>query len=144
VTGVQTCSIPIFVLAAIAAQSSDRLASVTALKSAVDEVKLKYIGINPLVGVSSGESIVKSFLLAQNYPNPFNPSSTIRYDLPKSANVSLNIYNTLGQLVATLVNEHKVAGSYQVQWNANVPSGIYFYRLQAGQYVETKKAILLK
>ncbi len=90
--------------------------------------------------------------LAQNYPNPFNPSTTIRYELPKSANVTVKIFNTLGQEIAVLVNERKDAGSYQVRWNANVPSGIYFYRLQAGDastgsawgFVETKKAILLK
>ena len=84
------------------------------------------------------------FHLGQNYPNPFNPSTTISYSLPKSANVTLKVFNTLGQLVATLVNERKDAGSYQIQWNAAVPSGIYFYRLQAGEYVETKKMVLIR
>ena len=84
------------------------------------------------------------FSLMQNYPNPFNPSTTIRYELPTAADVSLRIYNTLGQLVAILVNAHKQAGDYEVQWTANVPSGIYFYRLQAGDFVETKKMILLR
>jgi hypothetical protein len=84
------------------------------------------------------------FSLAQNYPNPFNPSTTISYSLPKTAFVSLRIFNTLGQEVATLVNEQKEAGYYQVRWNAVVPSGIYFYQLQAGEFVETKKMILLK
>ena len=84
------------------------------------------------------------YSLCQNYPNPFNPGTTIQYYLPKSADVSLGIYNTLGQLVAILVNERKDAGSYQVEWNANVPSGIYFYRLQAGEYLETKKMIFLR
>ena len=82
--------------------------------------------------------------MSQNYPNPFNPSTTIRYSLPKAANVSLKVYNTLGQLVATLVDEHKEAGYQQIQWNASVPSGIYFYRLELGEYVETKKMIVLK
>ena len=94
--------------------------------------------------VGSENAVPTEYALSQNYPNPFNPSTTIRSDLPKSANVSLNIYNTLGQLVATLVNERKDAGSYQVQWNANVPTGIYFYRLQAGEYVETKRMVLLR
>ncbi len=90
-------------------------------------------------------SIPSEHALSQNYPNPFNPSTAIRYDLPKSENVSLNIYNTLGQLVATLVNERKETGHYQATWNApSVPSGIYFYRLQAGEFVETKKMILLQ
>ena len=84
-------------------------------------------------------------VLEQNYPNPFNPSTTISYELPRASTVSLKIFNTLGQEIATLVNEGKEAGYYQAVWNAsNVPSGIYFYRLQAGEFVETKKAILLK
>ena len=90
------------------------------------------------------EALPTQFSLDQNYPNPFNPSTTIRFVLPKAANVSLKVYNTLGQLVAALVDEHKEAGDQQVQWNANVPSGIYFFRLMAGEFVETKKAILLK
>ena len=85
-----------------------------------------------------------SFVLEQNYPNPFNPSTVISYSLPKTSIVSLRIFNTLGQELTTLVNERKEAGYYQVTWNATVPSGIYFYRLQAGEFVETKKMILLK
>ena len=84
------------------------------------------------------------FDLEQNYPNPFNPSTTINYSLPKTANVSLRIFNTLGQEIAVLVNERKDAGSYQAIWNANVPSGVYFYRLRVGEYVETKKMVLLR
>jgi hypothetical protein len=91
-----------------------------------------------------GDLTPNKFSLSQNYPNPFNPSTTIRYDLPTSLKVSLNIYNTLGQLVATLVDEKMEPGSYTVQWNANVPSGVYFYRLQAGEYMEAKRMILLK
>jgi YVTN family beta-propeller protein len=87
--------------------------------------------------------VPKEFSLGQNYPNPFNPSTTIRYDIPKVATVSLRIFNVLGQLVATLVEEKEEAGHYQARWNANAPSGIYFYRLQAGGSVETKKMILL-
>ena len=103
----------------------------------------KYVG-QPLAVREEGMGIAQQFILHQNYPNPFNPSTTIRYDLSKAANVSLKVFNTLGQLVATFVDEHAEAGFYHVEWNANVPSGIYFYRLQAGEYVETKKAILLK
>jgi hypothetical protein len=84
------------------------------------------------------------FSLQQNYPNPFNPSTTISYSLPKAALVSLRIFNTLGEEVAVLVDERKEAGYHEVTWNANVPSGIYFYRLRAGEYVETKKMVLLK
>ena len=90
-------------------------------------------------------AIPSEYALSQNYPNPFNPSTAICYDLPNSATVSLNIYNSLGQLVATLVNERKEAGHYQATWNASsVPSGIYFYRLQAREFVETRKMILLQ
>jgi len=94
--------------------------------------------------VERRNAVPTEYSLCQNYPNPFNPGTTIQYYLPKSADVSLGIYNTLGQLVAILVNERKDAGSYQVEWNANVPSGIYFYRLQAGEYLETKKMIFLR
>ena len=134
----------VVVCATIAVQGADRLGGVTALKGAVDEVRSKYTGTNPLVGVVNGEPTAKSFSLAQNYPNPFNPSTTIRYELPKAARVTIKIFNTLGQEIVELVNERKDAGYHQVTWNANVPSGIYFYRLQAGVFVETKKAILLK
>ncbi|MCX6143541.1 MAG: carboxypeptidase regulatory-like domain-containing protein [Ignavibacteriales bacterium] len=97
-------------------------------------------------------SLPTSFAIGQNYPNPFNPSTTISYQLPMASWVSLNIFNTLGQLVATLVDEHKEPGYYQAKWNANVASGVYFYRLQAGDastgsargFVDTKKMILLR
>jgi flagellar hook assembly protein FlgD len=85
-----------------------------------------------------------AFALEQNYPNPFNPSTTIPYELPKATFVSLKIYNTLGQLVVTLVDAQKEAGYHQVQWKPDVPSGIYFYRLQAGEFIGTKKMILLR
>ena len=89
-------------------------------------------------------SLPTKYSISPNYPNPFNPSTTIRYDLPKAANVTLRIFNTLGQEIAVLVNEEKEAGYYQVRWDAALPSGIYFYRIQAGEYVETKRMILLK
>ena len=83
--------------------------------------------------------------LHQNYPNPFNPSTTIHYDLPKQSKVKMVVYDILGREVATLVNETKNAGSYQVIWNANrVASGVYFYRLQADAFTETKKLMIIK
>jgi serine protease AprX len=88
--------------------------------------------------------IATAFVLQQNFPNPFNPSTTIRYELTKSVNVTMKIFNTLGQEIAVLVNKRQETGPYQVLWNANVPSGIYFYRLQAGEFVETKKMTLLR
>jgi hypothetical protein len=85
------------------------------------------------------------FSLSQNYPNPFNPSTTIRFALPKSGRVELKVYNTLGQEVATLVNEEKVAGTYSAQWNASsVASGVYYYRMQAGEFTATQKMLLMK
>ena len=105
-----------------------------------------------LYGAGAGASLPKAFSLAQNSPNPFNPSTTVSYSVPegKSAQVSLNIYDIRGKLVRTLVNEVKVAGSYSVMWNGvdsrgrNVASGVYFYRIQAGNFQQTRKMVLLK
>ena len=85
-----------------------------------------------------------AYALMQNFPNPFNPITTIHYELPKATKVSLKVYDVLGREVATLAHDYLRAGYYQVQWNANVASGIYFYRLQTEEFVETKKMILLK
>ena len=85
------------------------------------------------------------FLLMQNYPNPFNPSTSITFNIPTKSYVSLIVFDILGREVAMLVNEQKSAGTYTQKWNAaNMSSGIYFYRLQAGTFTETKKLILLK
>jgi PKD repeat protein len=85
------------------------------------------------------------FALRQNYPNPYNPVTTITYSLPIKAKVELIIYNALGESIKQLVNEEKEAGKYSVKFDAtNLPSGIYFYKLQAGSFVETKKMVLMK
>jgi hypothetical protein len=90
-------------------------------------------------------TLPKVFALSQNYPNPFNPSTTIKFDLPKDSRVSLKLFNIIGQEVITLVNEEQKAGYKSVEWNAsNVASGVYFYRIHAGDFVESKKLILLK
>jgi len=110
-----------------------------------DSGLILYTSNSGLTGVGDRGGVPPTkFVLEQNYPNPFNPSTIISYSLPKTASVSLRVFNTLGQEVAQLVNERKEAGYYHVTWNATVPSGIYFYCLQAGEFVETKKAILLK
>jgi hypothetical protein len=98
------------------------------------------------VSVNEGQPEVPvSYSLSQNYPNPFNPSTTIRFALPKSGLVELRVYNTLGQEVATLVNEERNAGTYSAQWNAgSLASGVYFYRLEVGSFVDTKKLLLVK
>jgi hypothetical protein len=87
----------------------------------------------------------KQFALAQNYPNPFNPITMIRYELPERADVSLKVYDILGREVATLVNASQGQGSYQVPFNAStLSSGVYFYRLKAGSFMQTKKMLLVK
>ena len=89
--------------------------------------------------------VANKYSLDQNFPNPFNPETTLEYTLQNSGEVSLIIYNLLGQEMTRLVNEVQKAGNHQVTWNAsNVASGIYFYRLQAGDFVQTRKMVLLK
>ena len=86
-----------------------------------------------------------SYSLAQNYPNPFNPSTMIRYGIPERSQVTLTIYNTIGQEVAVLARGEEEAGYHEVKFDASaLASGVYFYRLQAGSYVDTKKLLLLK
>jgi len=89
--------------------------------------------------------VISDFYLHQNYPNPFNPTTTIKYLIPELSFVALKVYDVLGNEIEILVNEEKLIGSYEVEFNAAVlPSGIYFYRLQAGSFVETKKMVLMK
>ena len=96
-------------------------------------------------GVEDGAILPTKFALQQNFPNPFNPSTLISYQLPVGGNVTLKVFDLLGCEVATLVNEDKSAGKYEVEFNAeNLHSGVYFYRIQAGKYVSTKKMILMK
>jgi len=95
--------------------------------------------------VSENKVIPDRYFLCQNYPNPFNPSTEIKYSLSKSRHTRIDVYNTLGQLVRTLVNCFQNAGNYQIQFNAKeLPSGVYFYRIISGSYSETKKMLLIK
>jgi hypothetical protein len=97
-----------------------------------------------IVSVES-TSFITDYVLEQNYPNPFNPSTTIKFGLPEKSNVVLTVYNSLGAEVATLVNEVREAGSYEIEFNAdNFSSGIYYYKIASGNFVETKKMILLR
>jgi hypothetical protein len=85
------------------------------------------------------------YFLSYNYPNPFNPNTKIIYSVPQISNVSIKIYDVLGTEIETLVNETKAAGTYELTWNAgNLPSGVYFYRLEAGEVNQIKKMILLR
>ena len=85
------------------------------------------------------------YALSQNYPNPFNPATTINYSIPNAGQVKITVYNAIGSKVATILNEYKQPGNYTVQFNAtNLASGIYFYRIESGQFLQIKKMILLK
>jgi len=96
-------------------------------------------------GINENQKSRFGFQLYQNYPNPFNPKTTITYEIPVSGFVILKIYDILGNNKETLVNEEKSLGSYDVNFDAaTLPSGVYFYRLQEGNFVETKKMILIK
>jgi hypothetical protein len=87
----------------------------------------------------------ESYSLYQNYPNPFNPATTIKYSIPTESFVNIKVYNLIGQQVAELVNEQQQTGNYQVSFDANnLPSGIYFYSIKAGNFAETKKMLLVK
>jgi photosystem II stability/assembly factor-like uncharacterized protein len=102
--------------------------------------------ISPTTSVKNDKTnIPRDFSLLQNYPNPFNPSTNITYSLPKGSHVILKVYDLPGREVTTLVNEEKHAGKYNVVFNdSNLSSGMYFYRIQAGSFVSTKKFVLMK
>ncbi|HTY39085.1 MAG TPA: T9SS type A sorting domain-containing protein, partial [Bacteroidota bacterium] len=92
-----------------------------------------------------GTAVPTSFSLTQNYPNPFNPSTTLQYTVPKSSRVVLEVFNILGQSVAQLVNEEQMPGTYKATFNASaLSSGVYLYRLTAGDFVQTMKMVLMK
>ena len=106
----------------------------------VDEVDTSNYGGNDTTNILPHE-----FALSQNYPNPFNPETIINYQLPTNSKVSLKVYDILGTEVAVLVNEEKPAGKYHVKFKgSNLASGVYFYRLHADNFVQTKKLVLIK
>jgi len=98
------------------------------------------------VGLNNTSSIIPSrFAVYQNYPNPFNPTTNIKFEIPKNTFVTLKVYDVVGKEVATLINEERNAGSYNVDWNASFyPSGVYFYSFKAGNFTETKRMLLIK
>ena len=100
---------------------------------------------NPDAVQELSQNIPTKFSLSQNFPNPFNPKTVIRYSLSSNSEVALKVYDILGREISTLVNENKQAGNYITEWNGEqFPSGIYFYKLQAGNFSETRKFVLLK
>jgi len=129
-------------------------------------LSLAVVGTDLFAGTSSGNSngvwrrplseitsvketilsqIPRNYSLEQNYPNPFNPSTKINYSVPKSSIVQIKVFDVLGNEVEILVNEEKPAGTYELNWDAGIlPSGVYFYQLKAGSFIETKKMLLMK
>jgi hypothetical protein len=99
-----------------------------------------------VTGITDNNSSIPEMLfLSQNYPNPFNPTTTISFSFPSRSFVSLKVFDVMGRDVATIVSEEMPAGNYSRQWNAaGMPSGVYFFRLHAGAYTETKKLLLLR
>jgi hypothetical protein len=115
-------------------------------KQSIDE-GLVYRANSALVAVAEDPlpQFPVNYNLAQNFPNPFNPSTTIRYTIPERAQVKLEIYNMLGQLIEVLVDEEQFSGYHEVVFRrTNLASGVYIYRLQAGYFVETRRMIILK
>jgi len=112
----------------------------------VDGIILNRDGIS---SVKQDETFITNYNLSQNYPNPFNPTTTIKYQIPEMSFINIKVYDVLGSEIATLVNEDKPAGEYNVEFSAiggggELTSGIYFYQLRAGNYIETKKMVLMK
>ena len=104
-------------------------------------------GLESATGINESDLIAAGFQLQQNYPNPFNPSTKIEFIIPNGVRnlVTLKVYDILGKEIATLVNESKPAGEYEVNFDASgLASGFYMYKLQAGNFIETKKMILIK
>jgi hypothetical protein len=100
---------------------------------------------DPTTDIIDMTGVPTEYTLAQNYPNPFNPTTTLRFGLPNNANVVLKVYNVLGQEVATLINREMTAGYHEVQFDASqLTSGLYIYRIEAGDFVSIKKMMLLK
>jgi hypothetical protein len=113
-------------------------------------VNILLASISPIsVKQISGE-VPNKFELAQNYPNPFNPTTTIKFNIAKTSNVSIKIYDLTGKLVNTIVNQKMNPGKYDVKWTSTnsegkfVASGVYFYRIETGEFTDTKKMILVK
>lgn len=105
--------------------------------------------LNAITSTNDNEALISDYKLNQNYPNPFNPNTVISYELPENNYVTIKIYNLLGSEVATLMNGYQTSGAHKVTFNASssgsrLASGIYLYKIQAGNFASTKKLMLLK
>ena len=135
--------------ALIPADAGEPMPSITLLRDHAARLRsMSYQEIahpRPLAVDMSQPTLPGEVKLFQNYPNPFNPTTVIRYELPQASEVKLVVYDVLGREVAVLVNERKLPGRYTVKFDATgVASGVYFYRLQAGSFVEVRKLVVLK
>ena len=110
----------------------------------------QFVLTRSVLGLNDQFSIPTEFALRQNYPNPFNPVTTLRYDIPENSHVTITIYDMLGRNIKKLINQTQDAGYKSVIWDATndygkpVSAGIYLYQIQAGEYISTKKMVLLK
>jgi photosystem II stability/assembly factor-like uncharacterized protein len=135
------------VYAQIIARGTSNINSIAVLRQYAQIAKDNYKNCfaNVPIGFKNNNEVVNGFRLYQNYPNPFNPVTVISYQLVVNSYASLKVYDVLGKEVITLVNEQQKPGKYQVEWDGtNYSSGVYYYKLQAGDYTETKKMVLIK
>jgi len=116
------------------------------LSSSAADDKIAWYENLGVVGVGSiSNEIPIKFSLRQSYPNPFNPSTIIRFAIPEESFVTIKVFNILGEEITTLINENIIAGNYEAEFYlTTLPSGIYFYQIQAGSFIETKKMVLMK
>ena len=112
-------------------------------------IETGFLANRPLPGavssVASGETVPVEYRLDQNYPNPFNPTTTVSFALPQRNHVTLNVFDVLGRHLLTILNQEMNAGTHKVVFDAaRLPTGLYFYRIQAGDFVQTKRLLLIK
>jgi len=135
------------VVAQVIARGTSNLNSVTVLKQNAAEVRNSYANCfsEIPIGIKNYSQTPLKFTLSQNYPNPFNPKTIINYQIAKSSDVKLVVYDILGREVITLVNSKQNAGMYHIEWDGSAyASGVYFYRITAGDFTEVMKMVLIK
>jgi len=140
------------ICAQIIARGTNNLNSISRLRQLAHYVHGIYnSNFQSVININNYSSVIpEKFSLHQNYPNPFNPSTKIRFDIPSNtngqlSNVKLTVYNSLGSLVKTLVNEKMISGSYETEFRGeDLSSGVYFYKLETEGFVQTKRMVFLK